>query len=193
MASVADKIAAANALRLAGNELFQQNDLHRAARKYHEAILTVKGLDAKGGFASLLGVPGVPALSADYTSAINEMLINCYSNLTVCASKSMRWEKCIQYCDKIIALDKSHTKAHFRRGQAHLRLGFLDRAERDLKVAAANEPNDSAIQRELQLLHERQKEADREQKAFYSDMFQRMKLSNDSQQQPMQTDNSESQ
>ena len=64
-------------------------------------------------------------------------------------------------------------KALFRRGKAYIAIKDLDRAEADLKKAQSLDANDKSITKELQILHQKNKQSEQKQKKFYSNLFQK--------------------
>ena len=79
--------------------------------------------------------------------------------------------KVVQDCDRVLALDAKNTKGLFRRGQAWVRLGDVEKATEDLNAAARLEPNDAGIKAELAKLQTLQKQQDEKQRAVFAKMF----------------------
>lgn len=84
------------------------------------------------------------------------------------------YPKAIQFADRALKIDPSHSKARYKRGQARLRIGNLDGAEEDLVLAQHAFPNDAGVKREVAALRGKQsKHRDKERKKF-AGMFDKL-------------------
>ena len=80
-----EKVEKAFALKNDGNELFKANDVQSAIRKYHNALLYVKGLVSRSATLQSLGAgfpgTGIEDVSEETKIKINELEFLCYNNL----------------------------------------------------------------------------------------------------------------
>ena len=83
--TIDDKIEKAFALKSEGNDHFKANDLQSAIRKYHSALLYVKGLSSRRGTLEALGadctLPEINEVTEEHKANIEELQILCYNNL----------------------------------------------------------------------------------------------------------------
>ena len=61
--------------------------------------------------------------------------ILCLLNAAASFLQLKVYSKCIEYCNEVLEIDKSNTKAWFRRGRAHRLLHDFDTAKKDLNKA----------------------------------------------------------
>ncbi|KAI8610212.1 hypothetical protein BC830DRAFT_767055 [Chytriomyces sp. MP71] len=101
-------------------------------------------------------------------------LVACYNNLAACSARLARWDRVVANADQVLKRAPGNAKALFRRGQAHLALNDLAKAERDLTQAAALAPADVGIKAELAKLRKREKEYETKQKKEWAGLFDRM-------------------
>eukprot|EP01118_Nematostelium_gracile_P009378 TRINITY_DN3152_c0_g1_i1.p1 TRINITY_DN3152_c0_g1~~TRINITY_DN3152_c0_g1_i1.p1 ORF type:complete len:207 (+),score=76.77 TRINITY_DN3152_c0_g1_i1:117-737(+) len=147
-----------------GNQFFAAQDNSNALYHYNCAMMYVK---------VLIGATPEETKKAE---AIKVAVLN---NMATVHLKLNRFTKCVSCCDQVLQIESNNIKALFRRGKAHLALNDLDRAESDLNKAAELDPNDKMIQRELLVLKKKNKEQDKKQQKFYSNLFERMSKEND--------------
>ncbi|KNE70110.1 hypothetical protein AMAG_15087 [Allomyces macrogynus ATCC 38327] len=161
-----------------GNNYFKANDINQAMRAYHEAILYLRtmvprpkkngdGVSESAVARSASAVP--PAILAEATTN----LIAVYSNLAACHTKTERWNRVIDCCNKALDYDPDHVKSLYRKGLALNREGRVDQANKVLRRALELAPNDANIIKELHLCKQQEKEALERQKKELSGMFER--------------------
>lgn len=168
----AEKIARANVLKEEGNAAFKKGDIKAAMRAYHQANMFVKGLDtARAGAGFVPSGLGAKPLTPELSAAISKMEVALNLNLAACHAKTEMWNKVVTDCNHVLNLEKSNVKGLFRRGQAYVRLGDIDRAAEDLNAALKMEPNDAGIKAELAKLQTMQKAHDEKQRAMFAKMF----------------------
>ena len=80
-----EKIEKALALKNEGNEYFKANDTQTAIRKYHNALMFVKGLDSRFATLQSIGADnaglGNEDISEEERKKIKELQFTCYNNL----------------------------------------------------------------------------------------------------------------
>lgn len=72
-----------------------------------------------------------------------------YANRAMCYLKLSKWDEAQKDCTKSLDLDRSYTKAYFRRAQARRNLGMYREARKDLEAVLAFNPNDAETISEL--------------------------------------------
>ncbi|KAJ3245875.1 hypothetical protein HDU78_008466 [Chytriomyces hyalinus] len=175
--SVSDKIAKGKELKELGNAEYKSagtdsKKLTLAIRHYYNAIAYFSGLDNAQFQALMPGQKSAP-LSDAVKADVEKNIIACYNNMAACQVKLERWERVIVNSDQVLKKSPSNAKALFRRGQAHLAMNDLTKAENDLQKAAELEPTDSGIKAELSKLKKRNQEYELKQKKEWAGMFDR--------------------
>jgi len=74
-----EKLAKANVLKDEGNAFYKQRDYKNAMKKYHRALLYVKGLNAEHPFAVVLN--GGSEMSEELVQQLKNTEVSCYNNL----------------------------------------------------------------------------------------------------------------
>lgn len=150
-AGPAEKLAQAARWREQGNTLFRGGRYKLARQKY---LKGVRGVDQ----ALDIETPEQAAEASALKAA-------CLVNLAACAQREEEWGETIQWCDKAIAEDETHVKAHFRRAVARSRLGQEDAAAEDFEKVKKLDPSAAAeVDRELARERARQRAAAEKQR-----------------------------
>ena len=132
--------------------MFKSGDLKGALRKYHTAILYLKGLD-NSQFAGM-------NMSTDSSGSINHhdkvqiasLLTAVHSNMAAVYLKLGEAEKTIKSSKLALGLSPSHAKSVYRIAMAYKLMGNLDSACKELVNAAKLAPNDVGIRQELETI-----------------------------------------
>ncbi|KAL3898266.1 MAG: hypothetical protein SGCHY_002858 [Lobulomycetales sp.] len=174
MASIGDKLAEAAKRKESGNEAFKAGDHPTALRRYHETLLYCTGLDTSQ-LSAVLGdsadTSASPQPSTQQAADIKALQISVHANMALIHVASGNHSRAVESCSKCLALDPSHAKALFRRGQAYVELGQLDKAESDLRAAVRVCPSDPGIRSLLEEVLARQKTREVEAGSMYKGMF----------------------
>jgi FKBP-type peptidyl-prolyl cis-trans isomerase 2 len=150
-ASPEEKLAQAGRWREQGNALFRGGRYKLARQKY---LKGVRGVDQALDIETQEQVAEASALKAA-----------CLVNLAACAQREEEWGETIQWCDKAIAEDETHVKAHFRRAVARSRLGQEEAAAADFETVKRLDPGAAAeVDRELAKERARQRAAAEKQR-----------------------------
>jgi len=116
-----------------GNTFFKSGDLNRASREYRKGTSVIKGLNKKN--------------TGD--EQIKSLLLSLQTNLSMVCFKQDKPKLSRDVASKALSVDSTNVKALYRRAVAHRKLGDLDAACTDLKVAFKKEPNNTAVRKEL--------------------------------------------
>ena len=158
-----EKIAAAENAKQAGNARFKAGQFAAAVKKYSRALNFV---EYDSGFG------------AEAKAQAAELKKACNLNLAAARLRTKDWRGAAAAADKVLERDGLNAKALYRRAQARLALQDFVEAERDARVALAQEGGASAAPADLKLLLARiKKEAsayDRKQAKVCSNLFGRM-------------------
>lgn len=112
--------------------------------------------------------------TAEQGDAIRVLKIAVWSNMAFCHVKLERAAKAIEYCDKVLAEDATHSKALFRKAQALGQLKHFERAQSILTDLAHAEPKNGAVRAELRTLQQLKKQYDNEARAKEKSVFGKM-------------------
>eukprot|EP00929_Paragymnodinium_shiwhaense_P113504 TRINITY_DN81793_c0_g1_i1.p1 TRINITY_DN81793_c0_g1~~TRINITY_DN81793_c0_g1_i1.p1 ORF type:complete len:524 (+),score=141.63 TRINITY_DN81793_c0_g1_i1:83-1654(+) len=132
-----ERITAANMRKDLGSENLSKGKLEMAESCYHAALEFVQ---AEQDFKA---APEQVMVEA------KQMKVRLLSNLTLVSFKKSNWKDVIRIAGKVLQVDAENSKARYRRGVAFARSQKYEEAIRDLEVAAAAEPGDKNIAKEL--------------------------------------------
>lgn len=160
-----EKIEQANLRKTQGNALYSQGKYSRAIGKYKRALEFVDYL--------------YKATDEEKQKA-NQVKLVCHLNMAQCFLKQQDWKLAIEQCNKSLEIDKSSSKAIFRRAQAHSALDNWDLARADFDRALELLPGDADVTREYNKLKLKMKAQDQRDKKVYANMFKSMWTSDSS-------------
>ena len=128
-----------------GNDLFKAKSYRKAAIKYNQVFGYVNGLaSATSGSYSQYAKPK-DLLSDDQYEEVSALKIATCSNLCAVYIEIKKFEKVLKFADRALALNPTHVKVMYRKGQALVELRRFDLAVSVLKEAARLKSNDKNI------------------------------------------------
>lgn len=149
-----ERLEAAERRRLEGNLQFRGGDAAAAVTLYRMAL-------------SFLDEDLLMQLEGPHLEKANIVKLPLHLNLAACDLQLEDWTSALENCDEVLREQPNNAKAIFRRGRARFALGNTDAAEEDLRRAAALNPNDTAIRRQLMALKkERSEEREAQSRLF---------------------------
>jgi tetratricopeptide (TPR) repeat protein len=116
-------------LRAAGNALFSAKDFPAAVAKYTE------GIDAS---------PASAELSSDELKASQAQKVLLWSNRAACLLQLEDFAGAEKDCSLALAVEPDNTKARYRRAQAHMGMGNMTQAFKDLHLVLQHAPSNKA-------------------------------------------------
>ena len=134
-----EQVVEAENAKTLGNKRFKEGQWEQAAAKYESGA---EAVDAVLGFGSLSGGD---------KKAVYEIKEACHLNLANCRLKLGEWSKVVEECKTVLerpggaSAAGAARKAHFRRGDAYVQLGELEKARDDLKAAKQMDPSDGVV------------------------------------------------
>jgi peptidylprolyl isomerase len=131
-------LALAETQKATGNAAFGKGDYATAIASYKAALQSVDKL----GDERPLDDPAQQA-------ALDALRVSVNSNLAFALMKLQQWAEARACATSALKVDKSNSKALFRRGTCAVNMGLLDEARADLISAAKAAPADAAIRAEL--------------------------------------------
>ncbi len=102
---------------------------------------------------------------------IEELQVSLYSNSAACQLKCNDARGAVRSCNRVLDLQENNVKAWFRQGQAQSLLGEFQDAMRCLLKAKELTPEDAGVQREIQLVKQRQVQLKQKEKALFGQLF----------------------
>lgn len=191
MSKVEDKLKQALIFKDEGNEFYKAKDYKKALRKYHNAVLYMKGIDN-----DLHGMPAfLQSESVDPNSdkRISDELeedcikanVSIYNNLAACLLANARdktpkvmddYEKVVKYADIVLELEQDNDKALYRKAQALKQLrNFSDAKDTFEFLKAVQGRKGVAVPKDvLESIKECQealKDSAKKEKSMYQNMF----------------------
>eukprot|EP00117_Sycon_ciliatum_P032146 scpid95480/ scgid24997/ Tetratricopeptide repeat protein 9C len=176
-------LSAARAFKDEGNALFGNGQIGKAMRKYHVALIQVKGVERLGSLGSnvLIAsiVPGAEDVDKDTLHHLAKLKrqadisirLPCYNNLSACMLKLEDWPKAISFASQALALDVDNVKALFRRGQAYYFDRDFGRAKQDLQTVLGLDPDNKAAQQHLAMVEVQLSEGEKKERKMCQAMF----------------------
>ncbi|XP_065920594.1 tetratricopeptide repeat protein 9C-like isoform X2 [Dysidea avara] len=164
-----DKLGKAKELKDSGNELFKNGNTKNATKKYHQALMYVKGV-----LCTDTSVPGIPEdlmyekVTKEEKAIGDELTALLHNNLAACLVKTTNWENVIKHTSQI---QPENAKALYRRGMAYYETNSLLKAEEDLEKAKTLAPKDQNIVKQLDLVKSKLKTYEDQEKKIYTNMF----------------------
>ncbi|OQR96713.1 hypothetical protein ACHHYP_13766 [Achlya hypogyna] len=161
MSVLAVKVELAEAWKADGGAAFKNKDYRRATAAYKQAL-------------AVLNCPDGCELAADEYESIRRLLAVLHVNLAACCLQektSFAANECEKHCTEALRHDESNVKAWFRRYQAHVRSGDLEKAKHDIHHAVEREPTNPTLRKELARVLELLAAQTSAQKKLYSRAF----------------------
>ncbi|GMF36608.1 unnamed protein product [Phytophthora fragariaefolia] len=131
------------ALRAEGNALFGAKDFPAAVDTY------TRGLDA---------APPISALSGDAQKAVETQRVLLWSNRAACLLQLEDFAGAERDCSQALALEPANAKARYRRAQAHMGLGDMTQAFKDVHLVLQHAPSNKAAAALARKIQERVRE-----------------------------------
>lgn len=159
-------VAIAEKLKSIGNDYVKKGDYLTASAKYQKAI---RYLNENPGFDD--------EDTEEYRKAYSSVKIASYLNLAMCHLKLGNAREALNATTNVIDYDPQYwkegdlTKALFRRGMAYLALKDEEMAVKSFEEAAAKDPTDAAIKRELAVAKQKLAQRKQKEKAAYAKLF----------------------
>ncbi|ORZ22351.1 peptidyl-prolyl cis-trans isomerase D [Absidia repens] len=156
----------AGSLKTIGNDYFKKGDYASAGKKYEKAI---RYLNEKPVFDE--------EDPKDLPVKFAAIKIPCYLNKAMCSLKLQQGKQAIDATTIVLEYDEKLlkpadiTKAYFRRGLARALVKDEQGAVADLEAAAARDPEDAAIKRELQSVKQKMVAKKQKEKQAFSKLF----------------------
>lgn len=155
----AGKLEMAESKKAAGNELFKAGKMERALKRYEKAAQFIE-YDTQFG--------------ADEKAAASKIKVSIFGNRAAVALKLQQWANAITDCEKVLAIDALHVKAHFRRGTARAALGDHDAALADFKKVLELDPTNRDARAQYKRVRAKVAEQDRKDMRTFGGMFEKM-------------------
>ncbi|XP_037666034.1 tetratricopeptide repeat protein 9C-like [Choloepus didactylus] len=156
-----------------GNQRYREGKYRDAVRRYHRALLQLRGLDPSlPSPIPNLGPQG-PALTSEQENILYSTQTDCYNNLAVCLlqMEPVNYERVKEYSQKVLERQPGNAKALYRAGVAFFHLQDYEQAQHYLTAAISRQPKDTNVQRYLQLTQSELSSYHQKEKQLYLGMF----------------------
>nr|XP_056708258.1 tetratricopeptide repeat protein 9C isoform X1 [Euleptes europaea] len=156
-----------------GNRCYKEGRFRDAVRRYHWALLQVKGLDPSVP-SPLQEFGGErPHVTLEQEQALHSTQSDCYNNLAACLlhMEPVNYERVKDYSLKVLERQPENTKALYRAGVAFYHLRDYDKARHYLLEAIGKQPKDANVKRYLQLTESQLNSYHQKEKQLYMGMF----------------------
>lgn len=97
--------------------------------------------------------------------------ISVHLNKALCHQKLNDQDEVRHSCDEVLSKDPNNVKAYYRRGQANLTLGEVEKALADFQKAQEIEPDNKAAQNQITICKQKLKDYHEQEKKRYRNMF----------------------
>lgn len=160
-------------MKTEGNAFYREKNIRSAIRRYHCALLVLRGLDSDV-MSSMKGLgPETPALTPEQEALLRNTQVDCYNNLAACLlqKQSVDYTRVQEYSLRVLQWRPGDVKALYRAGVATLELGDAQTAKQYLSQACREQPNDANVRKHLQRAEEKLNRDLQKEKAMYRGMF----------------------
>ncbi|XP_037696223.1 tetratricopeptide repeat protein 9C isoform X1 [Choloepus didactylus] len=166
-----------------GNQRYREGKYRDAVRRYHRALLQLRGLDPSlPSPIPNLGPQG-PALTPEQENILYSTQTDCYNNLAGLAPNAslikacllqmepVNYERVKEYSQKVLERQPGNAKALYRAGVAFFHLQDYEQAQHYLTAAISRQPKDTNVRRYLQLTQSELSSYHQKEKQLYLGMF----------------------
>nr|XP_033809496.1 tetratricopeptide repeat protein 9C [Geotrypetes seraphini] len=167
------RLQQAQKFKEAGNQCYKEQHFRDAVRRYHRALLQLRGLDPSVLAPLQPFGAEIPALTQAQEQALHNTQVDCYNNLAACLLhiEPVNYERVWEYSLKVLLQQPENVKALYRAGVAFYHLKDYDQAHHYLTEAARKEPKDVNVKRYLQLTERELSSYRQKQQQMYLGMF----------------------
>lgn len=120
-----EKLVAAEAAKVLGNEFFKKGSFEHASRRYK---------------ASLFFFEYDTAQTGEIRQKVDALKVTCNSNLAAVATKQGMFNKAIEFANRALELEPKNLKILIRRGTAEYSMGRADSASKDVELCLSIDP-----------------------------------------------------
>lgn len=160
-------------MKTEGNVFYREKNLRSAIRRYHSALLILRGLDSEM-MSCVKGLgPEPQPLSAEQETLLRNTQVDVYNNLAACLlqKESVNYGRVQEYSLRVLQWQPHNVKALYRAGVATLELGDAQTAKEYFTQAFKEQPNDANLKKYLQKAEEKLSRELQKEKAMYRGMF----------------------
>lgn len=143
-----------------GNELIKSGRIQLARKSYDRAIAFFDSPTSE--------------LETELKKRVNQLLVQCHSNLAVCHDRLGNAPKVMEHCKKALEIAPGNVKALYRRGCAYMAMDDYYNAESDLKYALSLSPGNLEVKKKLKQLSSQRAKQDAKDRKLFSNLFGRL-------------------
>lgn len=160
-------------MKTEGNTFYREKNLRSAIRRYHSALLILRGLDSEV-MSCVKGLgPAPQPLSQEQETLMRNTQVDVYNNLAACLlqRETVNYGRVQEYSLRVLQWQPHNVKALYRAGVATLELGDAQMAKEYFTQALKEQPNDINVKKYLHKAEERLNQELQKEKAMYRGMF----------------------
>ena len=152
--SMEERSEAAMDYKSNGNENFKHKRWAQAIYCYKESLNYLSGI-----------------FDGEMTEEMKALRTTLNLNLSVVFNNANNFTETLTYCGKVLEENPNHPKGNYLRGVAHSRLGLLEEAVADLKLALSLVPTDTKVKEELVKAKQMKSKRDKKEKKVFKGFF----------------------
>lgn len=160
-------------MKTEGNAFYREKNLRSAIRRYHSALLILRGLDSEM-MSCVKGLgPEPQPLTPEQETLLKNTQVDVYNNLAACLlqKESVNYGRVQEYSLRVLQWQPHNVKALYRAGVATLELGDAQTAKEYFTQAFKEQPNDANVKKYLQKAEVKLSQELQKEKAMYRGMF----------------------
>lgn len=133
------RLADAEARKVAGNQLFKDQQWAAALQLYKQGLHHCEFDEMQFNFELL----------DEHRDQVIQIRVPLYLNASACAQKLQDFESSAEFCSEAMLLQPDNAKTLFRRGVSYFQLRNYEKSKIDLSQAAKLQPQDKLVRKAL--------------------------------------------
>ena len=173
-----EHIVKAKELKDQGTEFFQAGNFTKALACYTKIFLWTNAFDVPAALTNVKSDESdtkcLSEISTEDQATLRGLKLAANLNCSACYLKLADATRALKFAEQARQMDPSNSKAQYRRGQAWLLLGELDKAEEDLVPSLKAFPNEAGIKAAIASLQQKKQEHVLKERAHYRGLFDKV-------------------
>ncbi|KAM9800190.1 peptidyl-prolyl cis-trans isomerase FKBP5 isoform X2 [Syngnathus typhle] len=153
-----EKLSLALEIKQKGNQYYKAGHYYHAVIQYERIVSCLEVMSDN---------------NLEEKRQIRDLCLSAHLNLALCSLRLQDFSLVVEYCNKVIKLDKSNEKALYRRGEARLLRNEFSLALADFQHVLQVNPANRAARSQISNCQSKIKEYNEVDKRIYANMFQK--------------------